>query len=39
MKKSLQDMMYLKCKLFGFKMSGSKSMAENLDEFNKLILV
>ena len=38
MTKSLQDRIYLKGKLFGFKMSESKSIAENLDDFNKLIL-
>lgn len=38
MNKSLQDRIYLKGKVFNFKMTKTKSIRENLDEFNKLIL-
>lgn len=38
LKKSLQDKIYLKGKLFGFKMNESKSIGVSLDEFNKLMI-
>ena len=36
--KSLQDRIYLKDQLLGFKMIESKGVQDNLDDFNKLIL-
>lgn len=38
MKKSLHDIIYLKGKFFGFKMTEGKSIFENIDGCNKLIL-
>ena len=38
MMKSLQDRIYLKDQLLGFKMIESKGVQDNLDDFNKLIL-
>ncbi|KZV25383.1 Cc-nbs-lrr resistance protein [Dorcoceras hygrometricum] len=38
MTKTLQDRIYLKGKFFGYKMSEQKTVRDNLDEFNKLIL-
>ncbi|KAI5678172.1 hypothetical protein M9H77_09122 [Catharanthus roseus] len=36
--KSLSNKIYLKEQLFGFKMSGSKSLSENIDDLNKIDL-
>ncbi|KAA0067462.1 Retrovirus-related Pol polyprotein from transposon TNT 1-94 [Cucumis melo var. makuwa] len=36
--KSLQNKLYLKEKFFGYKMDQSKSLEENLDEFQKIIV-
>ena len=38
MVKSLSNKIYLKEQLFGFKMDPSKSLEENLDEFNKITI-
>lgn len=38
MTKSLQDRIYLKGKFFGFKMTESRTIGQNLDEFNRVIL-
>ena len=38
MTKSLMNRIYLKVKLFGFKMQEDKNLDENLDEFNKLVI-
>lgn len=36
--KSLQDRIYLKSKLFGYKMNDTKSIRDNVDDFNRLLL-
>lgn len=36
--KSLTSKIYLKGRLFGFKMNTSKSLEENLDDFNVIII-
>lgn len=38
MTKSLASKIYLKRKLFGFKMNTSKSLKENLDDFNVIVI-
>lgn len=38
MTKTLQDRIYLKSKFFAFKMIDTKSIKENLDEYNKLLI-
>ena len=38
MTKSLPNKIYLKEKLFGFKMDPSKRLEENLDDFNKITI-
>ena len=38
MTKSLTNRIYLKAKFFGFKMQEDKSLDENLDEFNKIVI-
>ena len=38
MTESLANKIYLKEKLFGFKMDPSKGLEENLDDFNKIII-
>ena len=38
MTKSLTSKIYLKGKLFGFKMNTSKSLEENLDDFNVIVI-
>ena len=38
MTKSLTNKIYLKTKLFWFKMQEDKSLEENLDEFNKVVI-
>ena len=38
MTKSFMNRIYLKVKLFGFKMQEDKNLDENLDEFNKLVI-
>lgn len=38
MTKSLTNQIYLKSKMFGFKMMEDKNLDENIDEFNKIII-
>lgn len=38
MTKSLQDRIYPKSKFFAFSMTDSKSIRENLDDYNRLIM-